>query len=73
MRATLSPVFTSGRMRLMSDFLETAANLLVTEIQLDLQNDRETNLQQVLNKFSMDVIGKLVKSGKRFLSSPFPV
>lgn len=60
MRATLSPVFTSGRMRLMSDFLETAASLLVTEIELDLQNDRETNLQQVLNKFSMDVIGSCV-------------
>ena len=60
MRATLSPVFTSGRMRLMSDFLESASSLLVIEIELDLQNDRETNLQQVLNKFSMDVIGSCV-------------
>ena len=60
MRATLSPVFTSGRMRLMSDFLETAASLLLTEIELDLQNDRETSLQKVLNKFSMDVIGSCV-------------
>ena len=60
MRATLSPVFASGRMKLMSDFLASAARLLVLEIGRDARSGSETNLQRVLNKFSMDAIGSCV-------------
>ena len=45
MRATLSPVFTSGRMKLMSDFLEEAATLLVAEIDRDVQGHNSIEFQ----------------------------
>ena len=45
MRTTLSPVFTSGRMKLMSDFLEEAATLLVAEIGRDVQGHDSIEFQ----------------------------
>ena len=60
MRATLTPVFASGRMKLMSDFLASAARQLVLEVERDARSNSETDLQRVLNKFSMDVIGSCV-------------
>ena len=56
MRATLSPVFTSGRMKLMSDSLEEAATLLVAEIGRDVQGHNSIEFQKTFQYTFQEVV-----------------
>jgi len=55
-RATFSPVFTSGKMKLMMKFIQAISEKLVKEFDKAAENDKDVELKEVFGKFSMDTI-----------------
>uniref|UniRef100_A0A0N7Z9E0 Putative cytochrome p450 6a2 n=1 Tax=Rhodnius neglectus TaxID=72488 RepID=A0A0N7Z9E0_9HEMI len=52
-RNRLSPIFTTGKLRLMYDAIADCGNELVTQ----MEGDQEIDMREILGRFAMDVIG----------------
>uniref|UniRef100_T1IBE2 Uncharacterized protein n=1 Tax=Rhodnius prolixus TaxID=13249 RepID=T1IBE2_RHOPR len=52
-RNRLSPIFTTGKLRLMYDAMADCGNELVTQ----MEGDQEIDMREILGRFAMDVIG----------------
>ena len=55
-RATFSPIFTSGKMKAMVPFIEKVRGELIKAFGVFAENDEEFELREQLGKFSMDSI-----------------
>jgi len=55
-RSTFSPVFTSGKMKLMMNFIKAISEKLVNEFETAAVNNEDVELKDVFGKFSMDTI-----------------
>ncbi|XP_073969726.1 probable cytochrome P450 6a21 isoform X2 [Rhodnius prolixus] len=52
-RNRLSPIFTTGKLRMMYDLMADCGNELVTQ----MEGDQEIDMREILGRFAMDVIG----------------
>eukprot|EP00092_Neocalanus_flemingeri_P027017 GFUD01029298.1.p1 GENE.GFUD01029298.1~~GFUD01029298.1.p1 ORF type:complete len:533 (-),score=113.68 GFUD01029298.1:42-1544(-) len=55
-RSTFSPVFTSGKMKMMLKFIEEISKKLVNEFETKASDNVNVELKEVFGKFSMDAI-----------------
>ena len=55
-RSTVSPIFTSGKMKGMVNFIEEVSNRLVHSFQEVADNGKPIDMKEVFGKFSMDTI-----------------
>ena len=56
LRHTFSPVFTSGRMKVMINFIRQSANELTQELESKSGGEEEVNLKGMLGKFTMSAL-----------------
>lgn len=55
-RSTFSPVFTSGKMKMMMKFIKEISEKLVNELDIAAENKTDVELKETFGKFSMDTI-----------------
>lgn len=56
LRSTFSPIFTSGKMKAMTEFIAETSRRLVRSFDKDFEAGQEVDLRSRFNKFSMDTI-----------------
>ena len=56
MRATFSPIFTSGKMKAMLIFMQETSNQLLNAININAKNTESFELKDLFGKYSMDII-----------------
>lgn len=59
-RLKLTPVFTSGKMKMMFDTIDTIANKFIDGISKDLESSNVLEISEWLARFTTDVIGELI-------------
>jgi cytochrome P450 family 6 len=61
-RSKLTPVFTSGKMKMMFGTIETIADKFVDKISNDLESSNVLEISEWLARFTTDVIGELIST-----------
>jgi cytochrome P450 family 6 len=56
-RTKLSPIFSSGKIKMMFDIVESVADRLVKKIESESEGKNETELRNLCQRFTADSIG----------------
>jgi hypothetical protein len=68
-RKSFSPIFSSGKIKMMLNFVYSVSGQLTKEISQDVQSGRNTNVSVVFNRYSLETIATCafgVKAGTWF-------
>lgn len=58
-RVKLTPIFTSGKMKLMYDIVDEISNKLIKVIKKDMQSSNVLEMKVLATKYTSDVIGSV--------------
>lgn len=61
-RVKLSPIFTSGKMKMMFEIVDSIGNKLAEAVATHIKNEDEAEMREWAGRFTADVIG-IKKSG----------
>jgi cytochrome P450 family 6 len=61
-RVKLSPIFTSGKMKMMFETVDKIGDKLVEVVDKDLKDSKTLEMKDLAGRFTADVIGRLIFS-----------